>query len=179
MPRAEIRNLVSSLSFLSNFIMIYKRPVQSSKHERGITLMKTIIPEKEQKGSHMANQEQLDLLRHGVAEWWNNWRQLSPDILLNLDNTDLSEWNLGGFDLSHAHLRGADLTRADLNHANLSAALFTDANLSEVNLASANVSGADFSGANMRNAYLRDANLNGVRLTAEQLKQVDEGAFPF
>src|SRR5437667_12255670 len=70
----------------------------------------------------MANQQQLALLKKGVATSWNMWREEHPDTPINLNGVDLSEANLGEVNLAEANLSRANLSRADLNHANLSKA---------------------------------------------------------
>ena len=94
----------------------------------------------------MADEEQLALLRQGVAEW-NEWRKQNPDIRI-----DLSEANLSDADLSDAILTSADLYRAILYGANL-----TGADLSGVNLTGTDLTRADMAGANMTRADLTDA----------------------
>jgi uncharacterized protein YjbI with pentapeptide repeats len=108
----------------------------------------------------MANQQQLDLLKQGVATTWNMWREEHPNTPINLNGVDLSEANLG-----EVNLAAADLSAADLREANLS---------------DADLSGADLAGANLRGADLREAQLNGAMLegaliTTEQLSQAKVG----
>src|SRR3974377_1650363 len=88
----------------------------------------------------MANQQQLDLLKQGVAAAWNTWREEHPDVSITLNGVDLSEANLGEVNLAGANLSRANLSRADLNNANLSKARLVQANLSEANLAAADLS---------------------------------------
>src|ERR1700737_1956660 len=83
----------------------------------------------------MINQQQLDLLKQGVATTWNAWREEHPDTPIKLNGVDLSEANLGGVNLAGADLGRADLSRADLNNANLSKAMLAGADLSGANLA--------------------------------------------
>ena len=64
----------------------------------------------------MANQQQLDLLKQGVAATWNVWREDHPDSPINLVGADLSEANLGEVNLAGADLSRAILSRADLNN---------------------------------------------------------------
>jgi Pentapeptide repeats (8 copies) len=95
----------------------------------------------------VANQEQVKILKKGVAKWnawcnsppgvaiWNAWRS-SPRILPP---------NLVGADLRDANLRGTDLRDVDLRSANLSGANLSDANLVGANLRFANLSDANLS----------------------------------
>jgi uncharacterized protein YjbI with pentapeptide repeats len=139
----------------------------------------------------MANDEQLALLKKGVAAW-NAWRDENratrPDLSRtylrgeNLDQADLggadlSGAYLGGANLSGAILNGADLTRADLSGADLSwadlrGARLPDVNLSGANLSRANLSGADLGGADLNQAELNWANLSGVNLSGAALHEV-------
>ena len=60
----------------------------------------------------MANQQQLDLLKQGVAATWNTWKAEHPDTVIELNGVDLSEANLGEVNISEA-----DLSRANLREA--------------------------------------------------------------
>jgi len=62
----------------------------------------------------MADEEQLRILRRGVAAW-NEWRVKNPNVL----RPDLSDANLTGADLTGAHLGDANLGGADLSWAYL------------------------------------------------------------
>ena len=53
----------------------------------------------------MANQQQVDLLKQGVATAWNTWREEHPDTPITLDGVDLSEANLGEVNLTGADRR--------------------------------------------------------------------------
>jgi uncharacterized protein YjbI with pentapeptide repeats len=68
----------------------------------------------------MANDEQVAMLKQGVATW-NAWRDENPNILPHLSEASLSNSNLRG-----AVLDVANLTQADLSRANLSGACATD-----------------------------------------------------
>lgn len=146
----------------------------------------------------MANQEHIDLLKRGVAQW-NKWRkrdQTKFDLStnLNLSHVDLSDGDLSNLDLSEAILSNADLSRAILrdtvlDHADLSRADLSEADLSratlsrtllrETNLSGANLFGAflimtdliaaNLSEANLSNAYLATVNLTAVNLNNANL----------
>ncbi len=96
----------------------------------------------------------------------------------NLNDTDLSGWDmnfanliganlsnskLDGANLNFANLKGVDLVNANLNGANLNFANIEDANLTNANLNGANLNFADLKGANMTGARLDGANLFGAR----------------
>ena len=98
----------------------------------------------------MANQQQVDLLKQGVATAWNTWREEHPDTPISLNGVDLSEANPGELNLA-----GADLSHADLNGADLT--------------------GANLLGADMRGALLEEASLEGALITPEQLSQAKVG----
>ncbi len=95
----------------------------------------------------MANDEQMDLLKHGTQAW-NAWRTKQTETTI-----DLSGGALRGLGLEGADLSGADLRDADLRGANLSGANLTAARLEGANLFKAIVDGAD----------LNEADLRGVR----------------
>ena len=65
----------------------------------------------------MANQEQLALLKQGVAVW-NAWREQNPA----LDKPDLREINLAGADLTNANLAGVWFSGTNLSSAKLAGA---------------------------------------------------------
>lgn len=81
----------------------------------------------------MANEEQVTLLKQGVAGW-NKWRE--KHFIVKVD-------------LSQADLKGAVLTGA-----NLSAVDFSGANLSEADLRGAILSGAKLAGSNFLKAVI-------------------------
>ena len=138
----------------------------------------------------MADEEQLKILRQGVAAW-NEWREKNPELTpdlheaclpgvefsrANLSNAELGETSLSEANLSEAKLGGANLYGADLSEANLFKAEFTGANLSSANLTGAylfkaNLHEADLSGANLRGADLRRAALNGADLQEANLRE--------
>src|SRR2546430_2026160 len=103
--------------------------------------------------NHMANQEQLDILKQGV-EVWNQWRNQHPFLMR--------------IDLSGANLTGANLNGADLSETNLRRVDFIGASLSKANLSYADLSGANLSGAN-----LDVANFYGVRIGYTTFGDVD------
>ena len=111
----------------------------------------------------MADQEQVILLRHSVAEW-NEWRKQNPD-----EPVDLREANLAGAVLSGADLRGANLTGADLCKANLSDAKFAGAILRSARIANAIMHRATLSDADMIQSVLTGADLSGANLSAARL----------
>jgi len=59
---------------------------------------------------HMANEEQLAILRQGVAVW-NQWRKDYPQMQVNLNGASLS-----GLDPSEANFSGESLVKAVLSH---------------------------------------------------------------
>jgi hypothetical protein len=112
----------------------------------------------------MADEEQLRILKQGVAAW-NTWReQQAADI-----RVDLSEVDLSGADLSGAELSGADLIRADL----------IEADLSRAHLGWANLSRADLRGADLSRAILSEAILSGANLSGANLSGADLGGASF
>ena len=139
----------------------------------------------------MANQEHLDVLKQGVAEW-NEWRKQYPkrrigtnrwgvyEISANLDDADLSGVNLSGADLSctsmiRANLSGADLSGADLSHTHLFHANMSSENAKQSFLFNADALYTDLSGANLSYAFLKYADLSGAHLRNANLRGADLG----
>ena len=154
-------------------------------------------------GGHMADKEQLHILKQG-AETWNEWRQhagagtrinlIGADLSLvtlrianrfgaklsednfreaNLSGANLSDANLTGANFSEANFRQADLSEANLSEANLSSADLSEANLSEADLTVANLSAAHLRGANLSSANLREADLSEAYFMETILSNVD------
>jgi hypothetical protein len=94
----------------------------------------------------MADREQLELLRQGVADW-NAWRTqhlgIRPDFV------------------------GADLTRADLSGAKLSAAHMDEAVLVETNLSKANITDCHVYGISVWNAELDESKQANLIITRQ------------
>jgi uncharacterized protein YjbI with pentapeptide repeats len=116
----------------------------------------------------MPDSQHLDLLKQGVFAW-NQWRQEHPEIMPDLNGTDMTWAHLSRIDLSGANLSGADFTWADLYKADLTLADLSGANLSGADLSGANLYKANLHGANLKDtqfyrADLREANLHGVNL---------------
>ena len=61
----------------------------------------------------MANQEQIDLLKQGVAQW-NVWRRQHLEVLPDLDSAHLYRAHLFSANLSDCNLSSANLEDADL-----------------------------------------------------------------
>jgi uncharacterized protein YjbI with pentapeptide repeats len=109
------------------------------------------------KGSTMADEELLALLRQGT-EAWNAWRKHNEEL---------------GVDLSGANLAGLDLPELDLSRVNLQRANLQSANLQRANLEEANLEGANLTQANLWNAYLYDADLPEANLIQANLSSAD------
>ena len=120
----------------------------------------------------MANQEQLDLLKQGIAVW-NTWRNQIPEVWLDLRDSDLSGANLVRADLSGANLVRADLSGANLVRADLSGANLVRADLSGARLNDTNLIEANLSGANLFYANLVKADLSGTDLSEAELISAD------
>lgn len=112
----------------------------------------------------------LTKLKQG-AEIWNEWRNLNPEAIIILHNTDLASAKLNKVNLSNSDLTGANLKDAMLIGANLTNAILINANLSRADLSDANLCKANLSGANLSGGVyfprvnLTDANLTGVNMT--------------
>jgi uncharacterized protein YjbI with pentapeptide repeats len=122
-------------------------------------------------GVAVANEEHVERLKKGVANW-NAW---CKDYRGDLDLSRLA--------LPHANLTGIDLTGADMSRSDLSGADLTDANLSDADLSAARLSRAtlnhaqlilaDLSGADLTSAELADARLGGANLYRAKLNHAD------
>jgi uncharacterized protein YjbI with pentapeptide repeats len=152
----------------------------------------------------MTDEEQLKILRQGVAAW-NEWRKENPDVRADLRGAELIRADLNGADLNGADLRGADLRGAnllgaDLRGVNLIRAVLyrailyganlgkpdfaylprvdlSEANLSEADLRGADLRRADLGGAQLINTDLRNATLTGSTIFGVSVWgiKVDEG----
>src|SRR5215217_1541327 len=105
------------------------------------------------------------------------------NLIIDLENADLSgadlrldtliEANLSDANLSDANLSDADLFKADLTGAKLSDANLAYATVNFANLNYANLNEADLTGANLRNATLAFATLAFTTLLEADLRGAD------
>ncbi len=121
----------------------------------------------------MANQELVDILRQGGANFWNMWRLTHPKVPLDLFKADLYGINLEGAIINRADLRGASLGEANLVGANLTRAFLVGADLHNANLSRTRLAGVDFSHANLNQAHLSEADLYATLLTSADLTNAD------
>jgi uncharacterized protein YjbI with pentapeptide repeats len=137
--------------------------------------------------AEMANQEHLDILAKGIAEW-NEWRNqhsaVMPDLSgANLDNADLTDGNFLGARMAGAKMREAALLRADCSGADLglvdfSGAMMRGAILDGVGMSGAVLVGTDLSSATiarskMNECNLKNANLGFASITRSDLENAD------
>lgn len=115
----------------------------------------------------MANEEHLAKIKEGV-EVWNQWRNESKDLRIDLSEADLSRLELSGADLSKANLTSADLSSSVLNGSDL-----RWANLSKGNLHKANLHGADLFQATVRQTDLSEAILTRASFLRADLHETD------
>jgi hypothetical protein len=119
----------------------------------------------------MANQEHVERLKRGVAEW-NSWRRDSTEVP-DLSNAALDGANVRGTDLKGANLWGAWLAGANLSDSDLSGADLGHARLSEAHLGVTYLSGAKLRGADLVRANLGRATLLGADLRGADLSEAD------
>lgn len=112
----------------------------------------------------MANPKLLSLLLEG-SKIWNNWRNLNPNMPIDLIQANLINANLEGANLKNANLKLADLREANLRGANLQGALIPRATLEGANLTRANLRGASLNSTNLSGANFTDAILIGADLS--------------
>src|SRR5215211_2397646 len=91
------------------------------------------------------------------------------NLIIDLENADLSGAELrldtlSEADLSEANLSEANLSYAKLFEADLRAAKLSDANLNYASLIEADLKGANLSDTNLNEAYMRGANLSNATL---------------
>jgi uncharacterized protein YjbI with pentapeptide repeats len=120
----------------------------------------------------MANDEQVALLKQGVAAW-NAWRDAHPDIRPDLRGAHLSRADLKEADLRGALIAGADLTNADLRGANLSGAYLLATDLREALLGRVNLTNADLRRADLREANFSHAKLGGANFSEGDLREAN------
>lgn len=131
----------------------------------------------------MANQEHVDLLKQGVAQW-NAWReqqkQLKEKLRPDLRKAAQREAELTGVDIDHAwravqkklwpDLSGINLSKANLRGVDLSSTVLIRVCLHEADLSEANLSGADLRGTDLRGAILHEAKLRDADLSGADLR---------
>lgn len=118
----------------------------------------------------MVNEKLLELLKLGLVEIWNEFRNKYPMVEIDLRGADLSNANLGGANFSNANLRGANFRYTNLDLAN-----FRGADLREANLTMTLIAGADFSDADLSSADLIAANCTGTNFTRANLRYSNLG----
>jgi len=120
----------------------------------------------------VANEEQLAILKNGVAEW-NEWRSTNPTRVVDLSGAILVSADLHGADLHGADLTNVSFVHADLSDANLTGVDFSDANLNAANFHGANLVRANFTDASLKHANFTGARLCGAILTYANLRGAD------
>jgi uncharacterized protein YjbI with pentapeptide repeats len=88
----------------------------------------------------MANQDQLNLIKAGVAGW-NAWRNAHRPASIDLSGANLSGANLSWMSMREANLTGADMTDAYLYDTDMAFAIVRGANMRGVDLTRANLGG--------------------------------------
>jgi uncharacterized protein YjbI with pentapeptide repeats len=127
----------------------------------------------------MANEEQLALLRQGIAGW-NEWRRRNPDAKIDLScasiyRVDLKDADVVRDDLTYAerrrvYLTDEDLSRAELGETHINGPILSREDLLKTNFREADFRGADLRGAGLRRARLLSANLRGADLRGADLR---------
>lgn len=120
----------------------------------------------------MANEEQLAVLRQGVAAW-NRWRKEHDEAYPDLHGADLCQVRLNRANLHGADLRKANLSQASLVGANLCYANLTQANLSGAHLRGASLGSTTLTLTNLSGADLRQAHLDRAKLLATDLSEAN------
>jgi uncharacterized protein YjbI with pentapeptide repeats len=104
---------------------------------------------------------------------------IPPDLIANVTNpshqivVSLEEADLSGTDLRGLHLANVDLYKADLRRANLSNIVLWNAKLNNAKLSGATLQGTKLSGADLNSASLNNADLSGAALHNAKLSKAD------
>lgn len=109
----------------------------------------------------MADYDQLKRIKEGV-EVWNKWREEHPEVVVDLRNADLTNFNLAGANLKQANLYWADLSGANLREANFYLATLREASLKNADLTEANLECAHFVETNVDQATLTGCTVYGI-----------------
>ena len=120
----------------------------------------------------MANAEHLKIIKSGLKAWYE-WREINPEVIVDLRYAELFDIDLGGVKLLGANLRGANLRNADLRRTDFSRTTFAEADLRRANLNDAILTGADFSFVDFSDATLAGTNLNDANLSGAKLIRVN------
>jgi uncharacterized protein YjbI with pentapeptide repeats len=100
----------------------------------------------------VANDEQLRILKQGVAVW-NQWREGNLEVRIGLRGADLSGAGLSGADLSGANLSTANLNKSDLQSARLRSAKLDAASATDIKLWDVQRAGWSIKGISCERAY--------------------------
>jgi len=130
----------------------------------------------------MANEAHVTLFKQGVTNW-NKWRDNNPDIIPDLSETVLAEYDFDNVNLSQANLRGvilsglhsSDWDYYDYYHENTSSvdANFRASNLRNAKLNACYLSRSNFSNADLQGAELCRANLEEAQFCNANLSQTN------
>jgi len=111
----------------------------------------------------MANPEHVESLRQG-AEVWNRWRRENPDVIPELDHTNLDGIELVGVNLKGADFRGTNLSKTNLLGSNFFSANFSKAVFVDANIIGSNLSTVNFNATQLWRAKVISSDLNGTIL---------------
>jgi uncharacterized protein YjbI with pentapeptide repeats len=140
----------------------------------------------------MANEEHVTLFKQDLTNW-NKWRDNNPDIIPDLSEAVLAEYDFDNVNLSQANLRGvilsgphssnwdyydyhyeniysvnANFRASDLRNAKLDACYLPRANFSDADLR-----GAELCRSSLEAAQFCNANLSRTNLSKAWLKDAD------
>lgn len=121
----------------------------------------------------MADEEQVKILKEKNHTFWNSYRKMNPDVIIDLTHVDLTGINLSEYDLREAVFFGSTLNGADLNNARLFNANMSNANMIYTNLSNANLSNAIFHDAQLEKAIFHNAKLYRTDMINANLEHTD------
>lgn len=119
----------------------------------------------------MANPEHLKILQEG-RDVWHAWRDIEPEIIPDLRESDLQEQDFSEMDLSDVDFTGAYMYGVIFIGANLQRAILEFADLRDTRWYAANLEGALLQGANLYEADLSSVNLHNANLFEAGLEYV-------
>ncbi len=111
----------------------------------------------------MADQAQVKFLREKGVARWNEWRENSPKVLIDLSNANFMTRDLSGVNLKDAELSGTAFGGARLNGADLRGAILVGTRFQPIGFASPTKLSSRHAVTTF--TYLTAANLSGARLT--------------
>jgi BTB/POZ domain-containing protein KCTD9 len=121
--------------------------------------------------THIINLQDANLIEAQLGFYHLKWVHLERANLkrAQISWADLECANLNGTNLEKAHLSSSNLKYTDLRVANLEKAILSEADLQSARLVKANLKWANLEGANLKEATFKDADLTKTNLDGADL----------